>query len=44
MQKHKTNNINVNADYSIFVFFHSLNFFQIWIHAMREGPPWVGVE
>ena len=27
-----------------FFFFHSLNFFQIWIHAMREGPPWVGVE
>ena len=25
-----------------FFFFHSLNFFQIWIHAMREGPPCIG--
>lgn len=24
-------------------FFHLLNFFQIWIHAVQEGPPWVGV-
>ena len=35
------------ADSSNFAFLFSppwLNFFQIWIHAVREGPPEAGVE
>ena len=43
-QRHKTIDVNssgIVGSYSIFVFlfFHLLDFFEIWIHAVREGPP-----